>query len=474
MWAAILRPGRVPIGFWLMIFLGSPVWGEDRMVLKEKVEVGQSARVSVTLTARGSRPEFDSKGEKRVDREPGPNVKPGALPPSFPFQFDSQLSWLERVRSVGPQGRIQQAVRRLERAEATIDSFRGAGQKMVVGVRPDLSLVLAERRGAGVMLISTGGPLTRSELDLIQTVGDPALLGELLPTGPVVVGDRWDLDSVIAAALSEYDQITTNTLRAKLEALDARAARFSLVGEVRGSVRGATGSVALTGEAIFDRQSGLVSRLQVERAEARQAGPVESALEVKSTLTVERTPISVPVELSDAALEGLPLESSPERELLLLEPPDGAYALLHDRAWHIINDSVRRVVLRRMRGGNMEAQCDLITGPNAGRGRHQDLTQFRDDIRKGLRAEFADFVGEGEVGGGKGGGFRYKLGVQGNEKDHGLVPLWYYYLVAGPEGDQVVAIFTLNRDVEPQFGDQDERMIGTLEWKPAGAKASNR
>jgi hypothetical protein len=392
----------------------------------------------------------------------------GKKPPeSFPFQFDLKLGWLERVRSVDTQGRPAGVVRRLDRAEGQIDFFRGAGQKMVLGVRPDLALLLAERRGDSVVVFSAGGPLTRPELDLIQTVGDPLLLPELFPARPVSVGDRWELGNALAGAFSEYDAITHNTLRAKLEALDASAARLSLVGEVRGSVRGAAGSVAVSGTAILDRQAGLVTRLELERAETRLAGPVESALDVKSTITLDRSLIDVPAELADSALAGLPLESGPERELLLLEPPGGSYTLLHDRQWHIVNDTVRRVVLRRMRGGTMEAQCDLITGPNVGRGRHQDLTQFRDDIRKGLRGEFADFIGEGEVEGNPAGGFRYKLGVEGAEKDSGVVPLWYYYLVAGPEGDQLVAIFTLSRGVEASFGDQDERMIGSLQWKTA-------
>jgi len=47
-------------------------------------------------------------------------------------------------------------------------------------------------------------------------------------------------------------------------------------------------------------------------------------------------------------------------------------------------------------------------------------------------------------------------------------------LLAGPEGDQVVAIFTLSRESETQFGNQDEQMMGTLNWKPADKPSSKR
>ena len=89
----------------------------------------------------------------------------------------------------------------------------------------------------------------------------------------------------------------------------------------------------------------------------------------------------------------------------------------------------------------MVAQCNLSVGPAAGPGRHQDPTQFRDDIRRALKGRFVQFLGVGEVDGDPAGGFRFKVGVQGREGDLGVV--WYYYLVASPDGDQLVAIFTL-------------------------------
>ena len=89
-------------------------------------------------------------------------------------------------------------------------------------------------------------------------------------------------------------------------------------------------------------------------------------------------------------------------------------------------------VLKRVERGRLVAQCNLAAGPNAGRGRHQDPDQFRDDVRKGLGPRFGQFLGVGEVDGDPAGGFRYKVGVQGRQGDLGVV--WYYYLIAGPDG----------------------------------------
>ena len=52
--------------------------------------------------------------------------------------------------------------------------------------------------------------------------------------------------------------------------------------------------------------------------------------------------------------------------------------------------------------------------------------------------------------------------------------VWYYYLLASPEGDQLLATFTL-ADTEVQaFGGQDEALMGSLRWKTGAGSGSKR
>src|SRR5262249_15643361 len=105
-------------------------------------------------------------------------------------------------------------------------------------------------------------------------------------------------------------------------------------------------------------------------------------------------------------------------------------------------------------------------GPNAGKGRHQDPAQFREDIQRALGRRFDQILGAGEVGENLAGGFRYRVEVQGHEADVEL--RWYYYLVASPAGDQILATFTLTQAHAKRFADQDLQLIGSLEWNGAG------
>jgi hypothetical protein len=222
----------------------------------------------------------------------------------------------------------------------------------------------------------------------------------------------------------------------------------------------------------FDRRAARIDHLDLNRVETRQAGPVEAGLDIKSTLTVTRQSAEPPPALSDAALAGVSLETTPARELLSLEMPGGTATLLHDRHWHMFWEDPKLIVLKRLIGGQVIAQCNLTPGPHAGQGRHQDVTQFRDDIRRGLKKRFVQFLGAGEVDGNPAGGFRYKVGVQGREGQLGIA--WYYYLVASPEGEQLLATFTMAEDHVQLFGDQDLEMIGNLEWhKKAPVESRN-
>jgi len=122
-------------------------------------------------------------------------------------------------------------------------------------------------------------------------------------------------------------------------------------------------------------------------------------------------------------------------------------------------------VLKRLDRGASVAQCNLALGPSAGKGRHQDLDQFRDDIKRALGARFGRIAEAGALEGADDGVFRYRVAVEGHEGEVGLI--WYYYLVASPEGEQLLAAFTLGQAKAREFADQDVRLIGTLEWKGA-------
>ena len=432
----------------IAIFLALATTGApgDEVTLREEQAVGQATRSLVEMKAEGS---FI------------PASLPGsAAPKPLALKVESRIEFAERVTAVDHKGQPRRAVRHVDQAAATIN---GEVRPSSSALRGEVSTLVAERRDNSVSVASPGGPLTRSELELIQGPGDPLALASLLPAKPVSVDDRWIVGDLAARNLSGYDALASNALEATLESVDGTSARIRLLGTIRGAALGGEGSMACDGSLTFDRKARRVDRLTLKRAETRKAGPIEAGLDVKSVINVVRNSTTLTSPLDDEAFIVKAVEPSPARELLLFSDPDGKYSLLHDREWHLYWDDSRQVVLKRLDRGEMVAQCNLAVGPNAGKGRHQDLGQFREDLRKVLGDRFVKIVGQGEVEGEPAGGFRYKVTIQGKQGDAGV--LWHYYLIAGPSGDQLIATFTLGLAQQAQFADQDLRLIGSLEWK---------
>jgi hypothetical protein len=426
--------------------------------------------------------ELKAKGLFRPSLPPGRMVAEARLPKPLALDVQTRLVFSERVIAISGElpagllrsgepgtgtdraasrGRAQKVVRHVLQAASAIN---GEVRPSSAVLRPEAALLVAERRTreGSVVVVSPAVPLTRSELELVQALGDPLALADLLPSEPVRVGQRWRVGDPAAQALSGYDVVTSNDLTAVLESVDGTKARVRLTGRVQGSALGGAGTISCEGLLTYDRQMNWIDRLEVNRNENRQPGPIEAGLEVKSTLSLTRHPDQPPATLTDAALAGLRLEITPQSERLLLAAPDGKSSLLHDRHWHTFWDDPKLIVLKRLDAGQVIAQCNLAVGPAAGPGRHQDLNQFRDDIRRAVNQRFVRFLGAGEVDGDPAGGFRYKVAVQGREQDLGV--LWYYYLVASPAGDQLLITFTLAEQQAKAFADQDLEMIGSLRW----------
>jgi hypothetical protein len=437
--------------------------GDAPLILREVPRAGDSARVQIELKARGLyRPGLppQAKSEARMP-------KPLSMQIETRLVFNERIVWVDRAGRLAAAGRAGdpggefRSVRHVVQAASTIN---GDVRPTSALIRPEVCLLVAARRATDgpVVVVSPAGALTWSELELVQGLGDPLVLGEILPEKAVQPGDSWRIREPGVKALSGYDVISASALEATLESVDAARARVRLRGEVRGSALGGPGTISCEGFLTFDRKAARVDHVDLNRTETRQPGPIEAGLELKSTLIVSRQPAVPPATLSDSALARADLGVTPERELLRLPAPGGRAILLHDRHWHLFWQDPRLTVLKRLEQGQVIAQCNLAVGPSAGKGRHQDPSQFRDDVRRALQSRFVRFLGAGEVDGDPAGGFRYKVGVLGHEGELGVV--WYYYLLASPEGAQLLATFTLAQDHAQTFGDQDQRMIGSLRY----------
>ncbi|WP_165251759.1 hypothetical protein [Paludisphaera soli] len=445
-----------PVGGLLGVVMALSTWAGGAIAAEEgAITIAESVSPDAVTAARI---ELKASGLYRPPLPPDAMTPDAKMPKPLDVDIQTRVVYWERTLK-GPKRR---AVRLVRQAASAIN---GEIRPIALELRPELALLIAERRDldGSVTVASPAGSLTRGELELVEGLGDSLCLADLLPEGPTAKAKPWPVRKSALWALTGYDAIASTTVEAQIESSDEQRVRITIKGEVKGSVMGAEGTLTCDGWLTFDRKAGLVDGLELNRTESRLPGAVEAGLDLKSTLTVvRRASTGVPPELADAALASLSPELTSGRLLLQLIAPDGRYNLLHDRSWHTYWDDKKLVVLKRYEKGRVTAQCNLAYGPPAGKGKHQDVESFREDVRRALKERFGQFLGAGEVEGEGDGGFRYKLGVQGRYNDLGL--LWYYYLIASPAGDQLLATFTLVDSDAGAFGSEDETIVGSLQW----------
>jgi hypothetical protein len=405
-------------------------------------------------------------GELRPGRAPGqPETSPEAKP--LPMTVESRLDFDERPRRFDDSGRLVESWRWVRQAAVAI---RGEVRPLTTLLRPEVSTLAVRLRQGQPVVTSPGGPLTRQELDVVQGPVDPLVWPLLLSTKAVGVGETWALSPEVARSVSDYDALASQTLRAKLESMDEATATIRVGGEVRGACRGGEGTMGVDGTVRYDRRAGRIVEVKLRRTETRRPGQVEAGFHFEGTITATRTPLgSIPAELTDGILDALPAADTAAAERLRFQPPEGSYVLYHDRDWHLFWEDARLAVLKRLDHGELVAQCNLSAGPDAGPGKHQDPSQFREDIKEALGRRFVRFAGAGEVSAEGTEGYVYKVAAQGLEGDREI--LWYYYLLASPAGKQVLATFTLNLADRDRLGQGDLDLIGSIDWlPPAGAR----
>lgn len=427
----------------------SPAPASTRDALEERAEPGRQSRVVVALQAEGQYLPGESTDERPVE--------------PLELTVRTRLDYLEQVVRVDDDGRPRRTARRMDEAEVVI----GGGEPIrpqTILLRPEVSSLVADRDDDGELIVaSPGGPLTRTELELVQVPADPLGLPDLLPgpdlAGEIGPGAEWPVPESAARWISGYDALSSNTARVTLRSLDDDSAEFDLGGRVEGAVLGARGRIDVEGSFRFDRRAGRVASITLNRAERREAGPIEAGLEFRSTLTVER---------SDAPEGSAPIPSPkatgplPEGWLgLSYRAPDGRYRLEHGRSWYVFAEDERQSVLRCFEGGSVIAQANLVAGPRVEPGSRPRADRFRDDIRKALGDRFDRILDAGQVSSPPGES-RYRLAISGRQGDEPIV--WYYYLVSDDDGRQLVAIFTLRASVVQRLGRRDQRMIDSLRW----------
>jgi hypothetical protein len=389
----------------------------------------------------------------------------------LPTSAKANHTYLERVLAPGPDGTANKSARIYQEAKATITVEK---ETMTRTFRPTRTFLIAQRDRDQTVTYCPLGALTHEELDLTDHLDTLAITG-LLPQKDVAVGDSWKVANLAVQALCHLQGLTEHSLTGKLEQVKDGLAVFKVAGIASGIDEGASVKVTIDAACQFDVQQRRLVSVDWKQTDVREPGPVSPASTMTVVTQLRRTPVAPVNELSDVALATWsvsPQDRAPptqEKTALYFKDREGRFELLHSRDWQLVGETSTHLVLRLMDRGEFVAQASIAPWKKAEPGKHM------------LEAEFVAMVGTAPGWEGKvlpdsakaqtleNGQWTYFVAAEG-ELD-GVHALQDSYLVAGPNGDQVVLTFTMTPAQAQKLGSRDLELVRGLTLP--GARKAN-
>jgi hypothetical protein len=325
----------------------------------------------------------------------------------------------------------------------------------------DRRLILAKRNGDGLFCFSPNGPLTRDDLDLVTDHFNPQCLPGLLPGKVVNAGDTWTLTNATVQAACRFDATVKTTLAGKLTAVKDGIASFVINGNVEGLENGSKVAIEVAASGSFNIIAGHITSLTWKQKDEREQGPVNPASQLEATVTLKRDNATLELkELSDDALAGLPEKNLPARLTdLRFTDAKGRYQILHPREWHVTGQTDTHLVMRLLDRGELVAQATVTVWNKMEPGKHIQAEDFKKAAASapGWTPGKTLFDHELPMPVGR---WLYKLSIEGKMEETPVIQT--FYLLAGPQGDQVAVTVTTKPEKVKTLGSRDMNLVNSI------------
>lgn len=396
--------------------------------------------------------EMSLTGELRVNRDGKPAPLREAATATHEFH--------ERILNVDKMGLAEKCARRYTTAKAAITIGNDRAEHVLNSERGP---IVAQRSRDTVLVYCPTTTLSHDELEVMEHLDTLTLTG-LLPGKPVKIDETWKIPSVAAQTLCHFEGLTEHELTGKLVAVKDNVATIAVTGTASGIELGAMVKLTIDTTCHFDLNAKRLTRVQWKQKDEREQGPASPASTVEVTTTVQRAAVAVPETLSDVALVSVPEGvKDPEAYLTQVHYTDAKsrFDLVHSRDWILVGQTEDHVVMRLMDRGDFVAQVTISPWESADKGKHMDPDKFRELMAKTPGWEMEKELQVGEVPS-EGGRWVYRISAQGQLD--GSAVMQNFYLIAGPNGEQVVLVFTMTPKQAERLGSRDLSLAGSVDF----------
>jgi hypothetical protein len=425
----------------LLLLIAAPSAFAESVTLAEANKKGDCSHIRLQMQL---------SGEMRATRD-GKEV-PLKLSASAHHDF------VQKILDVSEKGLPNKAACVFDQAKAAITVGSEKTDKSLRSLR---KLIVSQRFKDQPLSYCPLGPLTHEELELVGERFDTLALAGLLPGKAVAAGDTWQLANNVVQALCSFEGLTEQSLTGKLVKINGNAAEVTITGPASGIDLGAQVKVKVDATLKFDLKTKCIVALDWAQVDDREQGPASPATKIKAVTKMERAVVETPDSLTDASLVSVPDNFEPPAKMTYLEyhDPKGRYDFAYAREWQIVGQTSEHLILRFMERGDFIAQVTVTPWTAAERGKHLSAEEFKDAMTHTPGWEPENELQAGEVPTDDS-RWIYRLSAQGKMDDETVVQ--NFFLVAGPNGDQVVLAFTMTPKQADRLGTRDLSLAGSI------------
>ena len=385
----------------------------------------------------------------------------------LPMSVVANIGYDEGILAATQAGRPTRSIRYYDDTRAVIKIDKGGEQPAVDNAR---RLIVAERKDiAPCLLYCPASPLAREELDLIDLPGGTLVIDEVLPTGPVALGETWKLTDATLAALLCVDAVSWSDVQCVLGEITGGIADIAAAGNVSAAVSGISTDIELKFKYKFDVAAKRITSFAMLVKEKRAIGHIGPGLDTVAKVLVKISPIIASEHITREVVGQLPKTSTPELLELAYTPQGRQFRFQYDRRWYVTDDEAKLAVLRMVDRGELLAQCNLSALPTTAK--PLTLAEYQRDVERSLGKNFGQFTGAVQSVNDAGYAV-FRVVVHGTVSQ---LPIeWIYYLVQDRQGRRVSLAFTLEQSLRERFADADRRVVDALQLTDPPAPTAAR
>jgi hypothetical protein len=363
--------------------------------------------------------------------------------------------YLERVLNVSSLGLPDKGARFYKLAQA----WFGADERRLRGER---ALMVAHRVNEHMVSYALKGLLTREEFELTEHF-DTLALPALLPGKEIAVGGTWPLSNAAVQAACDLDGLTGHDLVGKLDKVQGDVASIVISGTASGIDLGAAVKLKVNARLRFDLKAQRIVAMEWKQHDERERGPVSPAMRLDVVTTMQRTSIPPATEVDDFSLFSMSPAKTPPEEVTQISyvDPNGRFELSYNRDWHLVGRTDDHLVLRLLDRGDFVAQVTITAWKKASPGKHITPEDFAEAMARTPGWSQGKVVEQAEVKS-TGANWIYRIAATGTFDGDEAVQ--YFYVVAGPQGDQTVLTFTMTPRQAQKLESRDLALVRSLTY----------